>query len=325
MGLSNEERLSGLFYDINQMVCLGNQLKDHSEDYGYPETLVSFVGDLWDAFLGQNHNAAHWIIGSSASNPVTWGTVSSWGIAINHHCHGLMKEDSLEPEKVDFDAFDGFLDITGLLGQVRGPYKQIYEIYAYSEQAVYHLRRYEDPLLKSLSRLSKVISDIQGDCFNLFKDEDVYARAYILSNITKKLYDPLYPYQKDKWDPLTVFMDKNAIHHNLSRIIQPRDGDLKALAELDIKLHRIEKKGKLSIIDRAETMLILAGRRFHYDRIFKDLITAIKKSVTTKDIALLTKLFNECKKQHEEDEKQEQKNYQEDQYSPLSIYGLSVR
>jgi hypothetical protein len=44
MGLSNEERLKGLFYDINNMVSKADAIKDKSD---HPRKLIEFTDQLW--------------------------------------------------------------------------------------------------------------------------------------------------------------------------------------------------------------------------------------------------------------------------------------
>jgi chorismate mutase len=320
MGLSNEERITGLFYDIKNIVSRADALKEESD---CPRKFVEIIDQLWFAFLGQTRNSAHWILGSSATNQVAWDTVSPWGVAINHHTQDLIKEESDIFSKDRFDAFDRFLDVPGLLGQAGMIYKNIYEIFAYSEQAAYHLRRYEDELSKDLKGLSKLLADIQGECFQLFIDDQTYARAYVLNIITKMVYGPHYPYSEEKWDPLTKYLSKECIHHDLSRMMQPRDADMKMLATLHIKMHRAKEAKKLTIALRTEAMLQLVGRRFHYDQKFAELKVALRRRVNSKEMKALQTLFNKCKKEHDEDEKTSMKNA--GGLSPLSIYGLSVK
>jgi hypothetical protein len=319
MGLSNEERLKGLFYDIESMVSRADAIKGESD---HPQKLVAFVDQLWYAFLGKTRNSAHWIMDSSASNPVAWDTISPWGVAINHHCQDLLKDEPEIPSSDKFDAFDGFLNVPGLLGQAGMVYKNVYEIFAYSEQAVYHLRRYDDELSESLSGLSKLLADIQGECFQIFIDDQTYARAYILNIVTKMIYGTHYPYSEEKWDPLTQFLAKDNMHHDLSRMMQPRDADTEKLAALHVKLHRAKETKKLTLMLRAEAMLLLAGRRFHYDHKFAELKVALRRRVTAKEMRTLRVLFNKCKKDHKEDEKKSLENAEG--LSPLSIYGLRM-
>ena len=335
MGLSNEERVNGLFHAIDALVKIANQLKERVKDNGYehPKKLIGYINQLWYAFLGKSSNSAHWILGSSASNTVTWGSSSPWGLAITYHCDGVLSdEDSLDTvlekqgkknSKNEFDAFEGFLDIPGLLGSAGGPHRQIYDIFAWSEQLIYYLRRYEDELLTDMKYLSKTVSDIQGECFHLFKQSDVYAKAYILNILTKKLYGSLYPYQVEKWDPLVKHLDGACVHHDLS-LMMGSGGDLKTLAQIHVKMQHAEKEKKMTLMLRTEVMLELAGRRYHYDHHFKSLEELLKGSVTRDDLRKLKKLFEKNKKDHEDHEKASQERFHNDQMSPLSIYGYSV-
>jgi hypothetical protein len=266
---------------------------------------------------------------------VTWGSSSPWGLAITHHCDGVLAddEDSLDAvlekqgrknSKNSFDAFEGFLDIPGLLGSAGGPHRHIYNIFTWSEQLIYNLRRYEDELLSDMGTLSKIVSDIQGECFHLFKQNDAYAKAYVLSILTKMLYGPLYPYQVEKWDPLVEHLNKNAVHHDLARLMEP-EGELKTLAELHVKMQHAEKDKKMTLMLRTEVMLELSGRRYHYDHHFKELQELLKGSVTRDDLRKLKRLFEKNKKDHEDKEKESQEGPQNYQLSPLSIYGFSIK
>lgn len=277
------------------------------------------------SFSNGSKNSSHWILGSSATNTVTWETGSTWGVAINHHCKGILEEKE-ERENDTFDAFDGFLDIPGLLSQTNMCSKSVYEITAWIEQGIYHLRRYDDELLKDLNQLSDLFSKIQGECFDIFIEHQIYATAYVLNIVCKLIYGDTYPYRTAEWDCVTKFIQQTNSHHDLGRMMQPQDTDMKQLAELHVKLQRAKKANKLTKMMRLEAFFKLAGRRFHYDHQFKVLLNLIKnvKEFKQADIKKLKQLFADCKKQHEDNEKQSQKNYASEQLSPLSIYGFSV-
>lgn len=251
--------------------------------------------------------------------------MSAWGVsAINFHCSGLIEQkvnplNNGEKDK-PFDVFEGFLDISGLLYQAGKSYKAIYDIFSWSEQLIYYLRRYDDQFIKSLELLSKIVSDIQGECFNLFKQSDVYSRAYILNLLCKFLYKNPYPSCKDKWDPLTKFLSKESEHHDLNRLMN--EGELKTLAELHYKLHKAHQSKKLTTQLRSEAFLILSGRRFHYDYKFDELIKDLK--LNKEDTLKLKAVFNKNKEDYEKHEKNSRESYKISQYSPLSIYGLFV-
>jgi hypothetical protein len=304
------------------MMDLVKDLKRSEDEYEYPKILVDYVKSLWYVFIGKDSNGSHWILGSSASREVTHYSTSLWGIAaINYHTDGLMKEENDLFEKSDvFNVFNGFLDISGLLGSVNKIYSSVYDIYAWSEQVIYYLRRYDDKFLKDNEELSKVISNIQGKCFHLFKLNDVYARAYILNTICKMLYTNKYPYDVKYYDSFTRFLVKDCGHHDLNRFM--RDGDLKFLAKIHARLHRAEKSKKLTIMMRTEAFLTLAGRAFHYDHKFKELVTTLK--LDKKDSDILNLIFLTCKDDHDKEEKRSMENYRDNQWSSLGIYGYDV-
>jgi hypothetical protein len=324
MGLSDGERISGIFYAIDHIMDIVKDLKRSEDKYEYPKTLINHVKSLWHSFIGKNSNSSHWVLGSSTSQEVTHYSDSVWGLAaINYHTDGLLKDekDSIIEKSKDFNAFDGFLDISGLLSSVNKIYASVYDIYAWSEQVVYYLRRYDDKFLKDNEELSKVISNIQGECFCLFKSIDVYARAYILNAICKMIYTNRYPYDPKHYDSFTRFLVKDCGHHDLNKLMQ--DGDLKTIAKIHASLYRAEKTKKLTIMMRVEAFMQIAGRGFHYEHKFNELISVIKPSKL--DVIKLKMLFLQCKDDHDKEEKRSMENYREDQGSPLSIYGYDEK
>lgn len=322
MGLSNEERFSGIAYAIDRVMDIVKSFEKHeTESYDYPKNLIVHVKKMWHAFIGSTRNSAHWVLGSSATNDVTCYDESLWGVAaINHYTNNALKEDK-DNESDVFDAFDGFLDLKGLLSQADRICWRIYDIFAWSEQIIYYLRRYDDAFLRRYEDLSKIISDIQGECFHLFKQSDAYAKAYILTRICKLIYTNKYPYDTENMDSFTRFLVNNHGHHDLSRPMQ-RDGSIKELAEIHIQLQRAEKAKKLTVMMRVVAFMKISGRRFHYDHNFKALIETLKPKKV--DRLVLNALFSECKKAHDDDERQSRENYLDNKGSPLSIYGYDV-
>jgi len=323
MGLSNEKRLSGLYYAVENMVTHSKTLSD--SNYQLVD-LKKYCDQLWHSFLGRVSNSSHWIIGSSVSNTITWSSISPWALGVKHHCDDILKEESEalksrhDPDyKEPFNAFDYFLSIEGLLSNANKEASKIFKIYSWSEQAVYYLRRYEDELLKDHEILSKNISNIQGECFKLFHGDEIYSRAYILNILCKFVYGNLYPYQKEKWDSLTTYLEKDNIHHALSRPMN--DGSLKELAQMHVKLHKAEKDGKLTLPVRVGAMLILAGRSYYYDHQFKLLLQTLGKDVTPKDVKTLKGLFEADKKLKKDKDDNDIEYRKKSGESPLSIYG----
>jgi hypothetical protein len=318
MGLCDEERISGLYNDVFQMVEVAAHLKSRFDHTSYKyDHLIQLIDQLWHGLLSKNSNGLHWIIGSSADNLITSETLTPWGVAINQHCHGLTRDNWYKSEPKDkdfFDAFDGYLDIPGLLNSASPSYKAVFDIYAWSEQAIYHLRRYDDELLKSFDSLSKLLSDVQGVCFKLFRDTEAYPAAYMLNQILKIVYGPSYPYDSKKWDAVTTVIQKFNMQHYLSRMM--RAIDLKALAKMHVMLHKAKKTQML----RMTAALKLAGHEFCYDHQLKDLKEALKKdrefkAADIKKVEALFRVNQTAHKKHEEQQRSKPSN-------PLEIYGI---
>lgn len=322
MGLSSEERIKGLMYAVNEMTEHTRQLKAackgyENDTYG---PLIKSGEDLWYALLGNTSNSLHWFMGSSAANEVTWYTGSPWGLGVNHHCQGILKDrDECAQE---FDPFVGFLDVSHLLRQADSKYYDVFLLYAGTEQAFYYLNRYEDDFSKDLQNLTRVLCDIQGACFNLFKTDEVYAQAYVLNAVCKLIYGPTYNGPKDKMDPVATYLVKASAQHDLSRIMQLRDQDLKMVANLHVKLQKAQKTGRLTDLMRLEAFMELAGRRYHYQHQFKEMIRALEK-LKLADKKRLEISFKKCVAAHQADEEQGTRQYKDNKPSPLSIYDLS--
>jgi uncharacterized membrane protein YccC len=134
------------------------------------------------------------------------------------------------------------------------------------------------------------------------------------------IYGEHYPYQEDKWDSLTKYLNKDNIHHDLNRMMNHSEGPLEDLAKLHVKLHQAKKNKKLSLMMRTEAFMILAGRKYEYDHKFKELLSTLGKDVSAKDIKILKNLFENCKEQKKKYDDRSHNDYERDRESPLSIY-----
>jgi hypothetical protein len=306
LGLSDEERVKGLYFAIDKIVELGRWLDDHlnryeRKDYKY---LLGFINDLWHALVCKQSHSSLWVLGSSAVNTVRYDTLTPWGIGISSQCReGGNTDDNTS------NAFEDFLDIKPLLTYCDNKFGYIYEIYQWVEQAIYYLRRYEDELSNSLSTLDKCISNIYGECFSLFKDNQAYAHAYILHNVLKIMYADGYPYKKDAF---SKYLDEGHIHHKLSHLM--RHQNLKLISDMYKKMYRDKKDGKLTLMVRVEAMFKLCGSEYHYDHQFDKLVKILPK----KEVFNARGWFGECKKLHDEQEKFQGKI---EKLSDLSIFG----
>lgn len=179
MGLSNEERRSGIFWAIRRMVENARKLPENDNRY---TKLRELAEQLWPAYLGPQNNAMHWILGSSASNVVSGNNYTPWDTGVGEQIESAARQPQEAPSD---DPELCYLSIKSLLPE---PQTYVYEVFSWSEQLVYYLRRYNDDFLRRYSKLSEVCSRIQGECFPKFSDDPAYARAYLASRICYQVY-----------------------------------------------------------------------------------------------------------------------------------------
>lgn len=118
MSMSDEERVEGIMFAIKHMVQAKHEFVENQNWVRFgTNRIIGLVEKAWSAFLGQESNGAHWILGSSATREVNAETCTPWGVAIKSHCERLLsKESGIIKDGDDvFNAFNGFLDIKGLL------------------------------------------------------------------------------------------------------------------------------------------------------------------------------------------------------------------
>lgn len=301
MGLSDEERFSGVIFAVNRMTQLGKNTPAQK-----------FTDQMWHALLGKSSNSAHWIIGSSASNDIKIDGKSVWEAAMIHHTYDVFKEKDSDPisEKIEDmrrdDVVEHHFSIGALLREKgiqrrwtkNDPvYANMFELYAWSEQLIYYLRRYEDDMRKDFKELDKLISDIQGECFDHFGQHEVYAKAYVVHKIIKHLYSGTYPYQKNKWNELVRWLVKNHVYHDMNRCMEM---ELKELAEIHVSIVR-DKSIKNKVICLGKILV----RRLHK---YKD-DNFLKKHIPKE-------MWVKAEKMYEDHEKPD-----EDRQSELSLYG----
>ncbi len=200
MGLSDEERMSKLFFSMKRM---NNILKNWNEDYRLKEErdtfgyLKSLVDQTFPALFENQSNGLHWFMGSSTSNVIKENMQADpWGLAIGRHLTKTMDKDASFWEKksdAPWEVEDGF-SISRLLNPNES---YIFQIYKETEHAIYALRRYDDKFRTDLKSLDILISKICGVCFSIFSDNENYAKAYLVNRIVHILYTDKFPWKKD--------------------------------------------------------------------------------------------------------------------------------
>jgi len=231
MGLSNWERHHKIVWGIRSLTQLGKKINTRklAEDLGPDFSDDSFLRirriclGLWGTFFAHKGNSGFWIEGSKEEVRSDGETI--WEIALADNIKGCLKPDSdmNEADKVykkiekrkdsKFNAFDGFLDIEGIL---EGNNKTVYEIYKWCQQIQYAANRYKDDFSVKYKPVMDEVNSIMGEIFNIFHMEHEFAEAYMLNKICKNLYTEKYSWAgANKCDAVTKFLDEHHLHHDL--------------------------------------------------------------------------------------------------------------
>lgn len=309
MGLSDGERLTGIMYSIKRIRKHVNDIKE-CRDYTYHKSdlkdIFALSDKLWHSFLGKDSNSLHWLFGSPGSNSLQADNHSLWANIVRSHLPKLEYDENKfrdeEPEIKYFNPFDGFLNISGL---IKDTYiSKVYEIYLELETLSYYVRRYKDSLLEELDNLNILISDLYGACFEFMENKEEYAKAYVLNQILKIVYNrTLFFDNNDEkgLDSVDIILNRLNFQHDLPRAMNK---DVKYLAEIHIKLDKLKReKSKDLLLQRLLCAVELCGG-IEYDHINKQIIDICKKDPILKSKStFINKFLNEWSDKRKESKK----------------------
>jgi len=342
MGLCDDERNTGIYWSLYRITKLIRDWKERKEKYPPygTEQILALVDKLWPAFLCDQKNGLHWVMGSSSSNTITCenehGGKTPWQVAMIYHCEKAYKvkekdeDDPFKPRDSVFDATK-MVSIPYLLQQ-NGEWAKgyIFEIYQEMEQMIYYLRRYNDEFQKGYPELNDLISKIQGACFEIFANEDDYAKAYIIHEMLEKMYGPRYPYDEENWDVVTKIMVQHCIHHDFTRLMKK---DLKDLAVFHVELVKAYVAARTrhehnwiqdeELLQLRMTLICEFSHSIHeYEHIRKDVLKQLAGSALDEAVPvmalLMTKKAIEFKKLKKEKETWEVNDWR---LNELNVYG----
>lgn len=304
MSLSNNERTSYIYHAIDNMVRLAKELHDFDD-------IKNEVNKLWPATLGNSSNGAHWILGSSGTNQLSMDSFSPFHVAL---IDGFEEDNKLQNEEErkkdpNYKSFDErmnehydplyeALTIKNLIYQYHYLGQEcsiVYEIFCWTEQLIYALRRYRDEYFKRYEKLSDVISSIQGYCFPVFR-RDIFRKAYLAHEIFTIIYQNR---------EIEDILKKQYIHHDLYKICE------------DYQISDIIRFHKKIIGDKSTANCIylifeIAGRHYHYNHKYKELVNELKQKKIKIDYKKLDNLFKESCKKRDEHEKEQHEKYSEE-------------
>src|ERR1700748_3301858 len=297
MGLSDEER-------YNNIVEIVNQLKMIETFNNYD--LIKFnkpLKNLWYNLLRKTNSSAHWFAGSSSTNSTISG-MSLFGSAMIQAKDNFLNSqktihDNLNPNIKKFFVYrDNYLPNTSKLLQVEE--SNVFKIFRLTESYFYYCNRYDDVFSKKLTHLTKFICELQGLCYNTFKHNDIYLKAWMAENILDKIITYNENCIVNSW-----FMNDNIYH--------------------DIKLNNVTTKWlyyifrttqfkNLSSEKRLTIILTMCRKNFNYTHNHKSLFELIKKhniksSEDKINLELIEKICLGIIKLYERSKEEEAKEY----------------
>jgi len=314
MGLSNEERLSKMFWAVHHLSLQCRELKAEGWHRESIEHLQELGDKLWHALLEGKRDSAYWILGGDLDSGVT-GPNSPWGVLIEAQCEEAQASEEPSRDDLPFDPFRCFLSVEGLAGQgVDGEFRRnVLGIYREVESLIYGLRRYTDTFRLGFENLDRLASNLLGACFAAMQGEDGYAKAYVGNRLMKWIYG--------QWGgPVWKALNEVNMHHYLSRFMS----DYCTLAEV-IAWDEWRLTHKDTVQNRLVLALRMAGRRFHYDHQFTQLVKATRGLGVREKV--LKREFAKCIKAHEAHEAENQGQYvaERDSEENTVIHGFDYK
>jgi hypothetical protein len=308
MGLSNEERFSGIVWSLHHFEDILSDLKrQHYLPLEY-DRLIELLDELWPAFLSKQGNSAYWILGSDQlSAEVTPGNLLGVALLAAKNFHQL-DEDEIEKMEWQLERTNGqtilnYLtkfkpEIIKILGG--HPSAIVLRAFFQVEAAFYYLNRYEDDFSKGCEELAKVLAKIWGATFRILQEDENLLTAYCIHN----LLEIVLPYRDDL---VSQWWKKHNLHHD-ARVgaIEP--------AEV-LKLWKEYQPKRLEDVSEEERILItlkILGSRFHYSHQHKELLKMIrvenKKRKKSERVRLkyIEETLKKCAKDYESAKKREQ-------------------
>ena len=241
MGLSDEERMTGMYRCISDLYKKGLEMQsilDGPESYMYScydfdkskmyTEIVRMTTGIWHTFLTTHGgNTGMWLFGSRSRSPHNETAYDTFSAGMRAACY--KKLEHIHEDEDDFSAFckerdntfdatKSFLSMKGLLG-VDKLAQVIYEISLIGEGCLYYLRRYKDELSDTYVNVERDINTIFGITYALIADHPVFAKAYLISQVAEAIYENAYPMRPEDYDTVTKWLVDNHMHHDMSRMM----------------------------------------------------------------------------------------------------------
>jgi len=342
MGLSDQERLRGMYYAICNITGVANEWRLRSNEDDFVE-VRNLIDQLWHVFLGANTQGLLWILGPDSMQTIEGEPQSPWSLALVCKLEGKVKkalEGKVKKAEAEhdvypvrpFNALDS-LCITTLLKH--NNYKGfaascLLKAYQSTEDIMYYLRRYNDDFSDRYEGVSNLISKIQGECFRAFSERDCFAKAYLIHEMMKVLYGESYPYGDP--DVVTSILDSEGLYHDFAALMNLPLEDLiphhiELIQTFEAARKRTDNKERDDYeLTRLRLFKVIefSTKTHQYEHVRKKIVAKLESTDLAKEIPKVNKVWDQLKKVWEENKEAEEKRYDNQCGSPLDCYGFET-
>lgn len=306
MGLSNEERLNGIYHSVNSLVKDACYLIDNFSNT-YHRSILNLARDIkqnaWAKLLSGSSNSAFWIMGSSDFGQ-TLNPENLYDAALLSHqkqddCnYGITDKAELKKHQEamrDADFWTKAFQARQILdNQVLN---FVYQIIPHLDNIVYRMNRYDDEMSRRMKDFEAFICNLRGQVFNILSLNEVYLKTYLLEKIADKTFNA-YADKNAKGDDLDIFsvwVKSACIHHNY-KVREHAEESVDFYQKIWESIQFVEKDN-ISVQKKFEIFLQIIGRHFHYDHQHKELLSLLEKNKIP--TGKISRLLKDCKKKYE--------------------------
>jgi len=179
MGLSDEERYSKMTFACHNLYQLKKEFKNQ---YPY-EHLYQLLNDVWPTLLKPHNNNMLWLLGTDFDDPQPISEKSVWTVALGNKLDILNRKIEGNSCLDDIHLITDHLNMKDFILYSNAYDNQmlskVADVYEWTESAFYALRRYRDEFESNFEDLAKILSNIQGECFKHFNDNEVFTNAFL--------------------------------------------------------------------------------------------------------------------------------------------------
>lgn len=242
MGLCDSERESGMIQTLHMLfeqyqelneIILFSRLKNSkccrgkNNEYKNQEIIELINNDLkdvWYLFLKeQSTNTLFWLMGSQTYSLPDLTHVNLFTDMIKVNCQDTLKgenDDCFTFERIEeqkhplYKILDNELSLTTILTHYDKTAGILYKIFVLIEQFRYYLARYpNDDFHNKYKNIDKHLLNVCGYIYMVMVNTDLFAKAYLICQITKQLYVDDIECDEIK-DPITKLLVNYDMHHN---------------------------------------------------------------------------------------------------------------